>query len=435
MKISLIGQDIPSLLPSLLADLLFSARQPADIAIEERNEAMADLLRRYTETCLDKAGLGGGVLVTRDRREALSGADCVIYAGDVMPASRFRQDREALSGVEEGDAGLTDQARVNAGIGGLMHSLRQGSAVLDVTDVLREAAPGALVITLGQPLSTTVRLFEEADFRCYGLGPSPLQGPNGLPALMKLAGLEGREAEAGMAGLPGFSWLLSLSDRQTGEDLLPAVGQAAESGKLGQLTKRWLKLYGAVPVGTVTSHAERMPQQEDYSPDPDPAFGETVERRKERILWMNRAAENRLGDAEGQMAQMLLLSRAPATRPVQLALALLNRSSLRMEGVSRLNRGALAGLPDSAVIEARLDTESPQALTLPGDLRDLCLEADDASRLAAHAAYGSRSDIREWVETAPELEGLDRLYLQEAVERMLDMHDDILPRFFGDDND
>ena len=47
MKFALIGQDIPALLPGLLADLLFAGRQGAEVYVEEKNAAMQDVLERY----------------------------------------------------------------------------------------------------------------------------------------------------------------------------------------------------------------------------------------------------------------------------------------------------------------------------------------------------------------------------------------------------
>ena len=44
MKIALIGQDIPTLLPTLLTDLLFVGKQSAAVALEEKNAAMQDVL-------------------------------------------------------------------------------------------------------------------------------------------------------------------------------------------------------------------------------------------------------------------------------------------------------------------------------------------------------------------------------------------------------
>ena len=45
MKFALIGQDIPALLPGLLADLLFAGRQGAEVYVEEKNAAMQEVER------------------------------------------------------------------------------------------------------------------------------------------------------------------------------------------------------------------------------------------------------------------------------------------------------------------------------------------------------------------------------------------------------
>ena len=68
MKIALIGQDIPMLLPTLMTDLLFAGKEPADLALEEKNPAMQDLLRGYGDAVLRKAGIGGTLAVSDSRR-------------------------------------------------------------------------------------------------------------------------------------------------------------------------------------------------------------------------------------------------------------------------------------------------------------------------------------------------------------------------------
>lgn len=449
MKITLIGQDIPSLLPSLLADLLFAQRQSAHVCVEERNPAMQDVLRRYAEAVLKKAALGGSVTVDGDRRALLAGADCVIYAGDCMPASRFRMDYEALSGPEDDpeDPGWTNQARVKGGIGGLLHTLRQGEMILDLCAAMRRACPSALVICMGQPIARTVALFEGQGFRTYGLGPSPLHGANGLDALCKKLGKKPGDVDAHMAGLPDYAWLLALKDKESGADLLPAVRDMARTEALGRLTGRWLGWYDAVAIGDVTDHAQFMMEQDDYIPPRQPELSESVEKRKERILNMNAVAENGLDTTstgghigEGEMAQWLLLSKAPAERPMRLALAALGGGSLSMEGVARLNRGELVNLPRNAVIVSRLTlqngVEQPHAWKLPALLADACMDVDETNRLAAQAAAGDRSALRECIETDPALEGLDRLYCQQLTEAMIRMHADVLGRLCdGDEED
>ena len=443
MKFALIGQDIPTLLPALLTDLLFAARRSADLFVEERNPAMQDVLQRYGDAILQKAALGGSFTVASDRAAILSGADCVIYAGDVMAASRFRMDRDALSGSEDSEEddpfSLIDQARVNGGIGGLLHTLRQGESVLTLCEQMQKHCPGALVISMGQPVARTTAMFLSRGFTAYGLGPSPLKGPGGVEGICRRLGRKADAVVPEMAGLPGFSFLLDLRDKATGGDLMDRTEELTRNGDLGRMARRWLRQLGAVAVGDAPAHAEWMPAQEDFVPEAKPELGESVEKRKERILHMNTVGSKGASDREGMMAQLVLLSKAPAVRPMQLALALLLGGDLDMHAVARRNGRELPQLSPASIIESRLTLRAGQAVphgfTLPAQLCDLCMDIDETSRLAAQAASGDRSALRECIELDPALEGLDRLYIQDVVDRMIDMHSDVILRFSPDEEE
>ena len=432
MKFALIGQDIPMLLPTLLADLLFAGNEGADTAVYENNPAMQGVLQGYMDAIYQKRGLGGRALVSEDLPQVLEEADCVIYAGDCMPASRFRMDRDALAGTSEEDPGLSDQARVNGGLGGLMHALRGGNKVLDLCEEMTYACPDALVINLAQPMGRICAVFADAGFRCYGLGPTPLRGANGLEGLCHALHRKPATVTADIAGLPGFAFLLALGDAATGADLLPAAEEIARKGDLGRLARRWLDWYGALPMGKVTDHAEFLPAQPDFIPEAEPTFGESVEQRKERILHMNTIASKGADSREGMMAQLVLLSKAPAQRPVQLALALLRGTDLRMAAVTRRNRGVLPQLENHAIIEAELTLRAGEdvspARRVPEALADILRAVDETNRLVARAAAGDRGALREAIETDPALDGLDRLYLQDVADKLIELHRDVLPR-------
>ena len=432
MKFALIGQDIPMLLPTLLADLLFAGNEGADTAVYENNPAMQGVLQGYMDAIYQKRGLGGRALVSEDLPQVLEEADCVIYAGDCMPASRFRMDRDALAGTSEEDPGLSDQTRVNGGLGGLMHALRGGNKVLDLCEEMTYACPDALVMNLAQPMGRICAVFADAGFRCYGLGPTPLRGANGLEGLCHALHRKPATVTADIAGLPGFAFLLALRDAATGADLLPAAEKVARKGDLGRLARRWLDWYGALPMGKVTDHAEFLPAQPDFIPEAEPAFGESVEQRKERILHMNTIASKGADSREGMMAQLVLLSKAPAQRPVQLALALLRGTDLRMAAVTRRNRGVLPQLENHAIIEAELTLRAGEdvspARRVPEALADILRAVDETNRLVARAAAGDRGALREAIETDPALDGLDRLYLQDVADKLIELHRDVLPR-------
>ena len=432
MKIALIGQDVPTLLPALLTDLLFTNNgADAELTVEEGNPAMQELLQGYGEQIFRKAGKNGPFRVSSEREEVLEGADCVIYAGDCQAASRFFQDRSALGSDDEDNPGLTDQARVNGGIEGLLHALRAGQVILDLCDTMDKVCPKALVINLGQPMARTTAVFESRGYRTFGLGRTPLKGANGIDTYAKRLQIRPENVYAVTAGLPGFAFLIEMKDGNT--DLLGKLKKAAANGELGSLARRWLGWWSAIPVGDVTDHAEFLPAQEGFIPDEHPEFGETVEKRKERILYMNTVKEQGADSRDGMMAQLLLLSKVPPVRPMKLALALLGKETAEIPAVTRKNNGTLPQLPAEAVIETALNLKSGNpdtpAVRVPEALTDILCEVDRANRLAAKAAFGDREALREYVETDPALDGLDRLYCLDVVNALIEMHSDVLTHY------
>ncbi len=439
MKLALIGQQIASLLPSMLTDLLQVGHQAAETVIEEKNSAMQDLLQGYGEACLKKAGIGGSIRAVSRREEVLRGADLVIYAGDLMASSRFQQDHEALSGGEGDEEGLLNQARVNGGIGGLMHTLRQGAVILPLAEQMRSLCPHAVVITLGDPVGRTTEMFRACGFTAYGLARSVLRGPTGVDGIAGKLGKKLEEVDWTCAGLPGFSFLTALSDHATGISLMNEVYALAGDRTLGRLIQRWYRAYQAVGIGKVTDIAEFMAAQDDYIPDERPDFGESVEHRKDRILHMNQVREKGLNDPEGLISQLMLLSKTPPQRPVRLGLAVLRHEDLTMPEVTRINGKNIPSLAPTAFISCPLvlkdGLEVPQSISLPAPLSDLMDDIAYASHLAAAAALSDRSALREYVETDPALEGLDRLYVQDVVDAMLRMHSDILTQYTDDEDE
>ena len=428
----MIGQDVPTLLPALLTDLLFAgAEANAEVTVEEGNPAMQELLQGYGEKIFAKAGKGGTFQVFSEREKVLEGADCVIYAGDCQAASRFFQDRSALDSDEEEDPGLTDQARVNGGIEGLLHALRAGEVILKLCDDMDKYCPKALVINLGQPVARTTAVFEDRGYRCYGMGRTPMRGANGIDNYAKRLQIRPENVQAVTAGLPGFAFLIELKDGKT--DLLTKLKKAADNGELGSLARRWLGWWDAIPVGDVTDHAEFLPAQEGFIPDERPEFGETVEKRKERILYMNTVRDQGADSREGAMAQLLLLSKVPPVRPMKLALALLRNETAEIPAVARKNGGTMPQLSPEAIIETALilkdGKQEMPTIRVPEALADILCEVDNANRLAAKAAFGDREALREYVETDPALDGLDRLYCRDVVDALIRMHEDVLTRF------
>ena len=180
----------------------------------------------------------------------------------------------------------------------------------------------------------------------------------------------------------------------------------------------------------MTDHAEFLPAQPDYIPEEKPEFGESIERRKERILYMNTVREQGAEAREGAMAQLLLLSKAPPIRPMRLALAVLRGETAEIPAVARRNGKEMPQLAEDAVIETPLTLSNGEAqchgIRVPEALAEVMNEIDETNRLAAKAAAGDTGALRECVETDPALGGLDRLYCMDVVQALCRLHEDVL---------
>ena len=101
-----------------------------------------------------------------------------------------------------------------------------------------------------------------------------------------------------------------------------------------------------------------------------------------------------------------------------------------MPAVVRRNRGEIAHLPERAIIESPLTLKGgqvvPHGYVLPDDLIEIMGEVAETNSLAARAAMGDHSALRECIEIDPALSGLDRLYCQELVEKLMELHQDVL---------
>ena len=313
MKFALIGQDIPMLLPTLLADLLFAGNEGADTAVYENNPAMQGVLQGYMDAIYQKRGLGGRALVSEDLPQVLEEADCVIYAGDCMPASRFRMDRDALAGPSEEDPGLPRPGackrrprRADARPAGR----QQGSRPVRGNDLCLPRRPGDEpgpahgahlrgICGRGLPL-----LWPGAH------APAGGQRPGGsVPRPAPQARHGHGSGHRGPAGASPLRFPCGTP---------PPAPTCSPRRRKSPARATWAAWPGAGCIGTgrcpwarsPTTRSSCLPSRTS-SPRRNPTFGESVEQRKERILHMNTIASKGADSREGMMAQLVLLFEGP----------------------------------------------------------------------------------------------------------------------------
>ena len=420
MRIALLGSDIPNLLPSLLADMFYAARTEGLLVMHEPDAGMAELYEAYAGRVLDNAPVSGGFKALGDPAEVLRTADCVILSDSRECVSRFQMDRQALGGTDEGSEGLSNQARVGGGIGGLLFTMRQGTSVSALADVIKANAPDAFVVNLTRPLSQMTALLRAMGISAIGLGEGVYREAGDFDALLSAIGKERTQVRADAAGLHGFMFLTALMEADSGKNLLPEVRAAVRQGLLGAEKQAYWSLYDAYALGA--GHGDALMQMPVYNPSSDPVLTESVEGRMERLMAMRCVAKAGLVDGEGAQGQWTLLSKAPSVRPI--ACALRRGAGSRM--VLRANHSVLSGLPEDAIIQASMGTK---AATLGEAAMQTCGDIALGRALSVQAALGDRESLRRFIDEDISLMGLDRLYLHELTHRLIELHAQVLPLY------
>ena len=157
---------------------------------------------------------------TRDRTEALPGADFVILA---VERDRFRlweQDfRVPLA------FGFKHVLGENGGPGAMFHALRNYEIVLPVCHDIERLCPDALLLNFTNPESRILMAITQlsqvkAVGLCHGV-------PQARAYIAKLLQKDLETLDITIGGINHFFWVLTIKDKSTGQDLYPLLRQRA----------------------------------------------------------------------------------------------------------------------------------------------------------------------------------------------------------------
>ncbi len=342
---------------------------------------------------------------TTDLDTALAGADFVFSAMRVGGLEgRTADERIAL------DLGLLGQE--TTGPGGVGYGLRTVPVALDVARRVRRLAPGAWVINFTNPAGLVTQAMQSVlGDRVVGICDSPL----GLAK--RAAGALGHDLadlDIDYAGLNHLGWLTGL--RRDGCDLLPRL--LADEGALAGIEEghlfgtEWLRDLGSLPneylfyyyftrdaiaqiAGAAQTRGEYLvAQQAEFYTAVSRSPGQAWERwdavRRERnATYMQETRENGDGDSHER-------SEADVEGGGYEGVALALMAAIARDEPARLilnvrNGGAVAGLPDDAVVEVpcTVDAAGPvpaRVSPLPGHALGLAQQVKAVDEVVIEAA-------------------------------------------------
>ncbi len=374
-KIVVIGAGSSSFGPGTLATILRSEiLRGSEVALVDLNEEALGDMHRLAEKMSDAWGAEMTISSSTDRKEVLQGADFVIISIEVPPREGlWRLDWEIPI-----KHGLRQPYGENGGPGGLMHACRQIPPFMEIVRDMEQLCPDAWLINFSNPLPRITRAVTKysriktvglchqlevgyaiaavllADRYPYEL-PNQIDlhaDPSTIEKKRQLARDGRKYLEIKAAGLNHFTWMLDVRDRQTGEDVYPAMREALEKmpDHFEPLTMSLFRIFDYCAVPGDTHLCEYIPWTHDSTSQPWEYFNLRL------YDWEGNAAQREL--TRGTIAQMAAgeqsfepMKTVHSEGAVELIEAIVSNSNYYADTVNISNKGAIPNLPDETVVE------------------------------------------------------------------------------------
>lgn len=425
MKIVLIGAGSYVFAPTVLRDAIEAHRlDGSELVMVDLNAEAAEDMAGVGRAMAAAEGVDCTVTAATDRRAVMPGADFVLLSASPQGFRRWEMDVEILK-----KHGLAHQARECGGLVGLSNGLRSITLALDVARDMEALCPSAMLLDVTNPMPRVVTAVNRySSITCYGFCSVALGGSHKHYRVARLLERDPDELEVVSAGLNHFSWLASVRDKRTGEDLYPAVEKVYREGEGHNFDvfRSWLDAYGGISLSGVHHTAEYLPQIEGVDFGENPPYHGTPEEREKNTQTLKAVAA-------GDMDWREVFAHGSWEHPMDVAAALKGGKPGYAAAINLRNDGNLPQLPDGRVVEvpANITTDGVQGLKeirLPDGVAEICKAVSDVHELvAAGAARGDRSALEKAVQTDPAI--VDKDSAQAALAEMLQAHADMLPQF------
>lgn len=284
-KITVIGAGSASFGENTLSALLRSQKlRGSTLALVDRNPHSLSIVKRLAERLNREWDAGFVITAHTHHAEALPGSAFVVNAIEVGPREElWKSDFEIPLRY-----GVRQPYAENGGPGGFAHAARNVRPVLEIVRAMEQACPDAWFINFTNPMVRIVDLVHRySKIKAVGLCHQIYMGyvmvamalapdlgfhiPEGIVGMhsdptqyllheqVKQQAVERLEILA--AGTNHFTWILSIRDRQTGEDLYPRFRQRWQAlpPDFEPLTRAVYDAFGLFPVPGDTHLCEYLP--------------------------------------------------------------------------------------------------------------------------------------------------------------------------------
>jgi alpha-galactosidase/6-phospho-beta-glucosidase family protein len=424
VKIAVIGAGSYVFSMGLLYDLIVKNKlNGINLMLMDVNLETARMVSLVAQRMIDEHQADVKVDYTIDRIKALQSAQFVTVSAAIQLQRRYEMDVEVLRkyNIEE----ITSEC---GGVGGLSYTLRSAKLVLDIARDMEKYCPNAWLLDATNPLTRVISAITRySNIRTIGFCNVSNGNENGYDNIEKLIGRKKEELTIVSAGLNHFSWLLSVKDKDTDEDLMQLVHTAINSGVWDDrpLTIKCYKEYGYLPLAGDAHIGEFLPFDSAISEKHYAHHGDEGERLSRIQLLHDVAA--------GVKPWQLLMEGRSWEKPGDVIAAMVNKTNLELDMVNIANQNFISNLPNGAVVEVPAKIINGEFSgcpvgNLPESITELCMQTSLVHMLAAEAAItGDINILEKCIEN--DLSIIDKKAAKDAIKELLSVHSDVLEKF------
>jgi len=186
----------------------------ATLSLVDIDEENLDRMYKLALKLNEVTGLGLKIDATKDRRQVLMNADFVITSIAIERCELWKQDFYVPKKY-----GIRHCLGENGGPGALFFTLRTIPVIMDIVRDMEELCPYAYLLNFSNPETRIVLAVSKySKIKVMGLCHGIFMGRD---AVSRILGRDYDSIEVLGAGMNHFQWLLSIRDKETGEDLYP----------------------------------------------------------------------------------------------------------------------------------------------------------------------------------------------------------------------
>jgi alpha-galactosidase len=459
-KIVVIGAGSASFGENTLSALMRSEKlRGSHLALVDHNPDTLDTVRRLAERMNREWDSGFSITAYTNHQEALDSKTGFVVSAIEVGAREglWRRDYEIPLRF-----GVHQPYAENGGPGGFAHAARNVAPVLKIARDMEKVCPDAWFVNFTNPMIRICDLVNRhTNIKTVGLchqifiaytmvgialardlGIQVPEGIEGMHADLDQAPLHSQvraqivpRVDIRAAGLNHFSWILSIRDRQTGEDLYPLFKKRflELDASFEPLTRRVLEAFDLFPVPGDTHLCEYLPWVSDpqtmpwdkynlrlYDWDMNAAVREFQHERHKAMADGEQTIEG-LKDSDSEGALEMIENISCAGTHYHLAANL-------------PNQGQISNLPLGATVETPVVVDGAgihpvHVGALPEPVTELLRRETTVAQLCVDAAVeGSRRKALECLLLDPIITDIETA--QQVLEAYLVEYKDYLPQFW-----